>query len=83
MSLMRTLTVILLVYFTQAREDYWDEDFDENKNCVREEEMMELQRETEPGRCASATGSGINMISPLYLIFNFLPRISQNTVGGM
>ena len=83
MGLTQICKVLLLVYFTQARVDYWDENFDENKNCVREEEMMELQRETEPGRCASATGSGINMISPLYLIFNFLPRISQNTVGGM
>ena len=48
----------MLVQFTQASEDYWDEDFDENKNCVREEEMKELQRETEPGRCALAAGSG-------------------------
>ena len=39
--------------------DYWHEDFDETKNCAREEEIKELQRETEPARCASAAKSGI------------------------
>ena len=52
---MRTSTVILLVHFTLGADDYWDEDFDENKNCVREEEMRELKQETEPGRCAEAS----------------------------
>ena len=56
--LMQAYTLILLMHFTQGSEDYWAEDFDENKNCVREEEMKVLRRETEPGRCASAAGSG-------------------------
>ena len=58
MSLMQLHTVLLLVHLTQARDDYWEEDFDENKNCAREREMRELQRETEPGRCADAAGVG-------------------------
>ena len=53
--LMRTSTVIFLIQFIRASDDYWDEDFDENKNCVREEEMKELKQETEPGRCAEAS----------------------------
>ena len=52
---MQTKTVLLLVYLTQARVDYWDEDFDEDKNCVREEEMKELQREVDNGKCASSS----------------------------
>ena len=55
MSLMQVYTVILLMHFTQGGEDYWDEDFDENKNCDREEEMTKLQREADPGRCSSST----------------------------
>ena len=56
--LMRTSAVVFLVQFIRASDDYWDEDFDENKNCVREEEMRELQQETEPGRCAESVQSG-------------------------
>ena len=83
MSLMRTFTVLLLVHFTQARsDDYWNEDFDENKNCARERDMKELQRETKPGRCASAIRSG-NIISPFYFLIIFLSRISENSVGRM
>ena len=36
--------------------DYWSEDFDQNKNCVRETEMGTLRRE--PQRCASAGSPG-------------------------
>ena len=43
------------MHFTQGSEDYWNEDFDENKNCVREEEMTKLQREADPGRCSSSS----------------------------
>ena len=77
MSLMRTFTLLLLVHFTQARsDDYWNEDFDENKNCAREREMTELQRETEPGRCASAARSGDLYLASLYFLIDYLPRIS-------
>ena len=57
---MQVYTVIFLVHLTHGQRvpDYWDEDFDENKNCAREEEMTKLQNETEPRRCASASGSG-------------------------
>ena len=45
-----------MVYFSLAKDlDYWDEDFDENKNCAREGEMKKLQREIDPGRCASSS----------------------------
>ena len=52
---MQTKTVLLLVCLTQTRVDYWDEDFDEDKNCVREEEMKELQRDVDQGKCASSS----------------------------
>lgn len=54
---MKCLILLLLPFIANAREDpdYWSDDFDENKNCVREEEMMKLQRETEPGRCSSSS----------------------------
>ena len=57
-----TCIVILLVHhvhMTQAFVDYWDDEFDDDKNCAREEEMKELQRETEGARCAIAARSGI------------------------
>ena len=47
------------VHITQAAVDYWSEDFDETKNCARDEEMKELRRETEGARCAVAAKSGI------------------------
>ena len=28
-----------------ANEDYWDEDFDDNKNCEQEEKITELNKE--------------------------------------
>ena len=33
-------------------EDYWDDNFDENKNCEAEEEIKKLLRLPGPGRCA-------------------------------
>ena len=53
--MLRILTALVIISSTGAI-DYWDEDFDENKNCAREMEMKELQRETEPQRSASAFG---------------------------
>ena len=54
---MRSLVLLLLPFIMQAKDDpdYWSGDFDENKNCVREEEMTKLQREADPGRCSSST----------------------------
>ena len=45
--------VLSLVCFTNtATDDYWNEDFDPNKNCIREDEMTELQNVPEPNNCA-------------------------------
>ena len=54
---MRSLVLLLLPFITQAKDDpdYWSGDFDENKNCDREEEMTKLRKETDPGRCSSST----------------------------
>ena len=38
--------------------NYWDDDFDVNKNCKREELIRKLSVEQYPGRCASKS-SGI------------------------
>ena len=35
-----------------GREDYWDDNFDEGKNCEAEEEIKKLTRLPKPGRCA-------------------------------
>ena len=71
------------MHFTQAIDDYWDEDFDENKNCVREEKMTQLQRQTEPGRCASAARSG-NILSPFFIVEVLvkLPPQDQSKYSG-
>ena len=45
-------------------EDYWDGDFDENKNCKTEELIRNLSMEQNPGRCAlksSGIGSGFSV----------------------
>ena len=77
MSLIQTSIVTLLVHFIQGGDDYWNEDFDENKNCAREEDIEKLRRETEPVRCASAARYGnLYLHSPLWFLINFLPRIS-------
>ena len=35
-------------------EDYWDDNYDEGKNCKAEAEIKELNRLPKPGRCATA-----------------------------
>jgi len=35
------------------KEDYWSDDFDEDKNCEQEELIKKLQKETSPSRCSS------------------------------
>ena len=50
--------VIFLTFIIRAEgfsEDYWSDTFDQNKNCVREEEMIKLEREGGPGRCSSSS----------------------------
>ena len=54
--------VLYLVPITKAA-DYWDPDFDENKNCIREEEMTKLRGAKEPAKCAAVGGrSGSKML---------------------
>ena len=58
-----TMYCVLLVLFCLAKSnqrnlDYWAEDFDENKNCVREKEMKELKKDPGPERCALGTTQG-------------------------
>ena len=52
--------MLLLIKLSQCVdvEDYFDEEFDPNKNCVREEEMKKLRGEAEPERCATARRQG-------------------------
>ena len=47
--------VLYLVPITKAK-DYWDPDFDENKNCIREEEMTKLRGAKEQTKCTSVGG---------------------------
>ena len=55
--------MIILFYLVRLHQvllndDYWSEDFDINKNCVRESEMRIMRRERDPGRCAYTSGRG-------------------------
>lgn len=47
--------LLYLSQLTGAIDDYWAEDFDKDKNCVRESEMKELKM---GGRCTSVGFSG-------------------------
>ena len=49
-------------------EDYWDDNFDEGKNCEAEEEIIKLTRLPKPGRCAVAR-LGKNQSWPSHLKF--------------
>ena len=65
---MKCLILLLpLITKAKANNDYWADDFDEDKNCVREEEMKELQRETEPGKCASSSAGNKHRNYAFYL----------------
>ena len=77
---MQVYTVIFLVHLTHGQRvpDYWDEDFDENKNCAREEEMTKLQNETEPRRCASASGSGNSYFFVVFVYFSLLESVIKD-----
>ena len=33
-------------------QDYWSDDFDEDKNCEHEELIKRLQNQTSPSRCS-------------------------------
>ena len=37
-------------YSDYSNNNYWSDNFDENKNCVREKEMEQMRKE-DPNRC--------------------------------
>ena len=39
------------VLFAECNNDYFEEDFDENKNCKDEETIEELEKQKDPVRC--------------------------------
>ena len=49
---MSTMLLFLLCFISQTRasEDFWEETFDEDKNCASRKEMVELDW---PRRCVS------------------------------
>ena len=53
------IVMMLKLAFGDVAVDYWDADFDENKNCEKEELIGELSREENPGRCASKTSGDV------------------------
>ena len=56
----RIFGVLYLVCFTNTRVsgyDYWSEEFDPSRNCLRREEMKE-QKATEPNKCATGDSRG-------------------------
>ena len=59
-------------------EDYFDEEYDPNKNCLREEEMSKLRVETEPERCARATLQGNTFYISFWIcLFEEIPLGSE------
>ena len=45
--------LLLALHLVINMEDYWSDDFDEDKNCDQEELIKKLQKETSPSRCSS------------------------------
>ena len=74
--MMKCLVLFLLPFIIQAKDDpdYWSDDFDEDKNCDREKEIMELRRETGPGRCASSSTGKTNLETRNYFVFLHILR---------
>ena len=50
--------LFFLFCLTTAVSDYWSENFDEDKNCLREEEMKKLEGLEAPRKCATGAGGG-------------------------
>ena len=46
----------------KASMDYWDDDFDEDKNCAKEELIKKLRRESGGERCAIKSRGNIRNI---------------------
>ena len=46
-----------------SSDDYWADDFDENKNCEKEDLLKKLSRQKNPGRCSFARrGNFLNLL---------------------
>ena len=55
--------IYILIMFTFADcgvEDYWNDDYDETRNCKEENLIKELSKET-PSRCATVKEAGIHI----------------------
>ena len=46
------LLYMFILIPSQLCQDYWDENFDENKNCEDEDLIRKLLQEQNPSRCA-------------------------------
>ena len=59
-------------------DDYWDGDWDENKNCEKEEKITKLLQEQNPARCAMRSkGNQMHIQSHLYSFRAFVLEISS------
>ena len=57
--IVRLIPIVIMIKLAVGEVvNYWDDDFDVNKNCKREELIRKLSVEQYPGRCASKS-SGI------------------------
>ena len=81
--------IVLIFLAVQPRpligtEDYWDDNFDENKNCEAEEEIKKLSRLPQPKRCAVAK-HGNNFTNyhqdNAYFQISLLPIIQLNRIA--
>ena len=46
------LLYLFMLMASQLCQDYWGENFDENKNCEEEDLILKLLQEQNPSRCA-------------------------------
>ena len=59
---MKSLTISIVIVsnlciISGIDEDYFSEDYDENKNCFNEDELNKLRKEN-PNQCIHTTGDG-------------------------
>ena len=47
------LFILIILKHLLCEPDYWDHDFDENRNCEDEELFKKLMKEKYPPRCVS------------------------------
>ena len=69
----RWLIYMFILISPKLCQDYWSEDFDENKNCKDEELIGKLKKENNPPRCAN------NWIGSTW----FIPTMYVKITGGI